>query len=57
MCPTPAAVRHGRHALVKPLAFVFRNDRLSADVRDFLGFARSREAQKILRVNGYLVGE
>jgi len=53
--PAPDTVLEGRYPLVKTLAFVYRSDRLPADAGAFLEFARSREAEKILKANGYLV--
>lgn len=53
--PTPDTVLEGRYPLVKTLAFVYRSDRLPAEARAFLEFVRSREGEKILKANGYLV--
>lgn len=55
--PTPDNVLGGRYPLVKTLAFVFRKDKLPARAKAFLDFVRSKEGEKILRVNGYLPAE
>jgi phosphate transport system substrate-binding protein len=54
VAPTPENVASGAYPLVKTLACVFRRETLSADARAFLEFVRSRDAEKILRANGYL---
>ncbi len=54
--PTPETVASGNYPLVKTLAFVFRRDTLPAGAKAFLGFVRSRDGEKVLKANGYLLG-
>ena len=55
--PTAPNVGSHRYPLVKTLRFVFRKETLSGQAMAFIQFARSREAEKVLRANGYLPQE
>jgi phosphate transport system substrate-binding protein len=55
--PTPEEVQRGRYPLVRTLAFVFRKGQLPAEAAAFLAFVRSKEGEKILRANEYILGE
>ncbi len=55
MAPTLKNLQAGRYPLYKTLAFVYRKERLPAGVGLFLDYVRSKEGEKILKVNGYLV--
>jgi ABC-type phosphate transport system substrate-binding protein len=47
-------VQEGKYPLVKPLIFVFHQEKLPPAAREFLAFVRSQEGKKIMRTNGYL---
>lgn len=52
--PTPANVRSGKYPLAKELAYVYRKDRLSQGVKEFIAFVKSAEGERILLKNGYV---
>ena len=54
VAPTLKNVQEGRYPLVKPLIFVFHQEKLPPAAREFLAFVRSQEGMKIMRDNGYL---
>jgi phosphate transport system substrate-binding protein len=54
VAPTLKNLQNGRYPLYKTLAFVYRQDRLPAGARLFMDYVRSKEGEKILKVNGYL---
>lgn len=55
--PTSANVGSERYPLVKTLYFVFRRGALPVQAMTFIQFARSKEAEKILRSHGFLPQE
>lgn len=55
--PTGPNVGSHRYPLVKTLRFVFRKETLPGQAMAVIQFARSREAEKVLRANGYLLQE
>ncbi|WP_298438155.1 hypothetical protein [Geobacter sp.] len=55
IAPTADNVRSGRYNLVKPLAFVYRGDRLTPGGKQFVEFAVSGAGRKILKKYGYMV--
>jgi len=57
IAPTPENAQRGIYPLVKTLSFVFRADRIPQEARAFMAFVKSPPGQKILKENGYLVGE
>ena len=54
VAPTLDNVRNGTYPLVKNLAFVYKEDRLSPDARRFIDFVRSKEGARILLRTNYL---
>jgi phosphate transport system substrate-binding protein len=54
VAPTLKNVQEGKYPLVKPLIFVFHQEKLPPAAREFLAFVRSQEGKKIMRTNGYL---
>ena len=52
--PTVDAVARGSYPLVKTLAFVFRPERLTAEIRELLSFVRSPSGARLLREHGYV---
>lgn len=54
VAPTLKNVEEGKYPLVKPLIFVFHQEKLPLAAREFLAFVRSKAGAKILRANGYL---
>lgn len=52
--PTIETLASGQYPLMKTLAFVYRPDKVPAEVSAFLDFVRSPDAERILRANGYL---
>lgn len=54
VAPTVKNLKNGSYPLHKPLAFVYRKDRLPEGARLFIDFVRSKEGEKILKTNGYL---
>ena len=57
IAPSPENAQSGRYPLVKTLSFVFVKDRLRPEAKAFIDFARSRQAEPILRAHGFLPGE
>ena len=55
--PAEEHVRSGQYPLVRPLAFVFRQDKLSPEAKAFIDFTQSEAGAAILRANGYLPSE
>ncbi|AJE04909.1 PstS family phosphate ABC transporter substrate-binding protein [Geobacter pickeringii] len=53
--PTAENVRSGRYGLVKPLAFVYRDDRLTPRGRKFIAFVLGDAGRKVLKKYGYVV--
>lgn len=53
---TPSAqnVMNGTYPLYKPLAFVYRPDRLTADMKAYMSYVCSTEGKNILVNNGYI---
>lgn len=57
IAPTTENAQKGVYPLVKTMSFAFRSDRIPAEARAFIAFARSPAGQQILKENGYLAGE
>ena len=54
VAPTLQNAQSGQYPLVKPLMFVYHQEKLPPAAREFLAFVRSPEGARILRANGYL---
>lgn len=54
VAPTLENVQAQKYPLVKPLLFVYHQEKLPPAAREFLDFVRSPEGAGILRANGYL---
>jgi phosphate transport system substrate-binding protein len=54
VAPTEEEVRNGRYALVRSLAFVFKQDKLSPAARAFIDFVQSAAGTAIIQASGYL---
>lgn len=55
--PTAENVLNGRYTLFKTLYFVFKKDNIQSEAKAFLDFVRSKDGQKLLKKNGYLLAE
>lgn len=55
--PTEEHVRSGQYPLVRQMAFIFRQDKLSPEAKAFIDFARSAAGEAVMRANGYLPSE
>ena len=54
VAPTLENAQAGKYPLVKPLLFVYHQEKLPPAAREFIVFVRSQEGARILRANGYL---
>jgi phosphate transport system substrate-binding protein len=52
--PTLEALESGKCPFVKTLAFAYRPDKVSPELKSFLDFVRSATGERLLRANGYL---
>lgn len=57
VAPTLINVQKGKYPLLKPLIFVYRQEKLPPAAREFLAFVRSKEGARLLKANGYLAGK
>lgn len=51
--PTPAHVKNGKYPLYKTLAFTYRQDQFTPQVKAFIEFACSSAGHEVLEKNGY----
>jgi phosphate transport system substrate-binding protein len=54
VAPTLENAQTGKYPLVKPLMFVYHQEKLPPAAREFLAYVRSQEVARILRAKGYL---